>query len=213
MQQRSQQDRSGATRAALVGAARELFAERGYAHVSAEEIVAVAGVTRGALYHHFAGKGELFRAVFEELEGEVTAEIAAAIAAAPDRATGMVLGLGRFLDVCQRPEVTRIALTDAPSVLGWQTWREIEARHGLGLIAQNLQAAEREGLLAPAPVPVLAQLVLSAVIEAALLIAHAADPKAARADAEQAVLALLSGTVLQTPVTSHVSMRHEDPRS
>jgi AcrR family transcriptional regulator len=199
MPRRSQQERSRATRAVLVTTARGLFAERGYPHVPAEEIVTAAGVTRGALYHHFADKQQLFRAVFEELEGEVTAEIAAAIAAAPDRATGMMLGLGRFLDVCQRPEVAQIALTDAPAVLGWQTWREIEARHGLGVITEGLQAAARDGLLVPAPVSVLAQLVLSAVIEAALLITHAADPKAARADAEQALLALLSGMVRQPP--------------
>lgn len=179
--------------------ARRLFAERGYAHVPAAEIVTAAGVTRGALYHHFADKQELFRAVFEELESEVTAEIATAIAAAPDRAAGMVVGLGRFLDVCQRPEVTRIALTDAPAVLGWKSWREIEAQHGLGVITHSLQAAATEGLLVDAPVPVLAQLVLSAVIEAALLIAHAADPGAARAEAEQALLALLSGMVRQPP--------------
>jgi AcrR family transcriptional regulator len=199
MPRRSQQDRSRSTRAALVAAARRLFAERGYQRVPAEEIVTTAGVTRGALYHHFADKQELFRAVFEELEGEVAAEIAAAIAAAPDRRTGMVVGLGRFLDVCQRPEVAQIALTDAPAVLGWPTWRAIEARHGLGVITHNLQAAARDGLLVPAPVPVLAQLVLSAVIEAALVIAHAPDPAAARADAEQALLALLSGMVRQPP--------------
>ncbi len=179
--------------------ARRLFAERGYAHVPAAEIVTTAGVTRGALYHHFADKQELFRAVFEELEGEMTAEIAAAIAATPDRATGLVVGLGRFLDVCQRPEVARIALTDAPAVLGRRTWRAIEARHGLGVITDALQAAARDGLLVPVAVPVLAQLVLGAMIEAALLIAHAADPTAARADAEQALLALLSGTVRQPP--------------
>jgi AcrR family transcriptional regulator len=199
MPRRSQRERSHATRATLVATARQLFAERGYAQVPAAEIVTSAGVTRGALYHHFAGKPELFRAVLEELESEMTAEIAAAIAAAPDRTPGMVVGLGRFLDVCQRPDVTRIALTDAPTVLGWQTWREIEARHGLGVITQNLQAAAGEGRLAPVQVPVLAQLVLSALIEAALLIAHAADPKAARADAEQALHALLSGTVRQRP--------------
>jgi AcrR family transcriptional regulator len=199
MPRRSQQDRSHATRAALVTTARGLFAERGYAQVPAEEIVTAAGVTRGALYHHFADKRQLFRAVFEELEAEVTAEIAAAIAAAPDRSAGMVAGLSRFLDVCQRPEVARIALTDAPAVLGWRTWREVEARHGLGVITSGLQAAARDGLLVPAPVPVLAQLALSAVIEAALLIGHAADPKAARADAEQALLALLSGMLRQPP--------------
>jgi AcrR family transcriptional regulator len=199
MPRRSQQDRSHATRAALVTTARGLFAERGYAQVPAAEIVTAAGVTRGALYHHFADKRQLFRAVFEQLEGEVTAEIATAITAAPDRTTGMVAGLGRFLDVCQRPEVAQIALTDAPAVLGWQTWRAIEARHGLGLITQGLQAAARDGLLVPASVPVLAQLVLSAVIEAALLISHAADPTAARADAEQALLVLLSGMLRQPP--------------
>lgn len=199
MPRRSQQERSRVTRAALVTTARGLFAQRGYAQVPAEEIVTAAGVTRGALYHHFADKRQLFRAVFEELEGEVSAEIAAAIAATPDRPTGMVVGLGRFLDVCQRPEVAQIALTDAPAVLGWQTWREIEAHHGLGVITEGLEAAARDGLLVPAPVPVLAQLVLSAVIEAALLITHAADPKAARADAEQALLTLLSGMVRQPP--------------
>lgn len=199
MPRRSQQERSRVTRAALVATARGLFAERGYAQVPAEEIVTAAGVTRGALYHHFADKRQLFRAVFEELEGEVSAEIAAAIAATPDRPTGMVVGLGRFLDVCQRPEVAQIALTDAPAVLGWQTWREIEAHHGLGVITEGLEAAARDGLPVPAPMPVLAQLVLSAVIEAALLITHAADPKAARADAEQALLTLLSGMVRQPP--------------
>jgi AcrR family transcriptional regulator len=199
MPRRSQQDRSRATRAALVTTARGLFAERGYAQVPAEEIVTAAGVTRGALYHHFADKRQLFRAVFEELEAELTAEIAAAITAAPDRSAGMVAGLSRFLDVCQRPEVAQIALTDAPAVLGWRTWREVEARHGLGVITSGLQAAARDGLLVHAPVPVLAQLVLSAVIEAALLIGHAADPAAARADAEQALLALLSGMLRQPP--------------
>jgi AcrR family transcriptional regulator len=199
MPRRSQQERSRATRAALVTTARRLFAEHGYAQVPADQIVTAAGVTRGALYHHFADKQQLFCAVFEELEAEVTAEIAAAITAAPDRSAGMVAGLGRFLDVCQRPEVAQIALTDAPAVLGWRTWRAIEARHGLGVITEGLQAAARDGLLVPAPVPVLAQLVLSAVIEAALLITHAADPKAARADAEQALLALLSGMVRQPP--------------
>ena len=195
MPRRSQQERSRATREALVATARRLFAERGYAHVPAEEIVTAAGVTRGALYHHFDDKQQLFRAVLEELEGEVPAEVAAA----PDRPTGMVVGLGRFLDVCQRPEVARVALTDAPAVLGWQAWREVEARHGLGVITRDLQAAAREGLLVDTPVPVLAQLVLSAVIEAALLIAHATDPAAARADAEQALLTLLSGMVRPPP--------------
>jgi AcrR family transcriptional regulator len=193
MPRRSQAERSRSTRAALVGTARALFAERGYADVPAEEIAVAAGVTRGAVYHHFTDKQGLFRAVFEELEAEVTAEIATAVEDASDQPAAMAAGLCRFLDVCQRPEVSRIALTDAPAVLGWQTWREIEARHGLGVITRGIEAARQDGLLLPAPVPLLAQLVLSAVIEAALLITHAADPQATRADAERAVLALLAG--------------------
>lgn len=190
---RSQADRSRSTRAALIETARRLFADRGYANVPADEIVSAAGVTRGALYHHFADKQALFLEVFEELEAELSAEVKAAVDAAPDHWTGMVAALSRFLDACQRPEVVRIALTDAPAVLGWQRWREVEARHGLGLITEQLDVAVTNGLLVAAPVPALAQLVLSAVIEAALLIAHAADPAAARAEAEQALLVLLSG--------------------
>ncbi|HEY3003248.1 MAG TPA: TetR/AcrR family transcriptional regulator, partial [Kribbellaceae bacterium] len=182
--------------AALVEVARRLFAERGYTHVPAEEIVCTAGLTRGALYHHYTDKQDLFRAVFEEIERELTAEIAAAIAAAPNRRARMTTAIGAFLDICQRPEVVQIALTDAPAVLGWQAWREIEARHGLGLIINALQEAENDGLLLPAAAPVLAQLVLSLVIEAALMIAHAPDPAAARAEAERGLAALMSGMVV-----------------
>jgi AcrR family transcriptional regulator len=176
-------------------AARKLFAERGYAAVPADEIVTAAGLTRGALYHHYAGKQELFLAVFDELEAEIAAEAAASILDDPDLRTRIAHSLNRFLDICERPEVIRIALTDAPAVLGWQTWREVEARHGLGLIVAMLQTAADDDLLVPTSVPVLAQLVLGALIEAALMIAHATDRGAARAEAERALLSLLWGTI------------------
>jgi AcrR family transcriptional regulator len=192
---RTQEDRSATTKSALVSAARELFAARGYAAVPADEIVRAAGVTRGALYHHYADKQGLFRAVFEEVEREVTVEVAAAMAGAPDFGTGMLVALGAFLDACGRAEVRRISLTDAPAVLGWAAWREIEARHGLGVITGSLERAVEEGLLAPQPVAALAQLVLSAVIEAALLIANAEDPLTARANCERALGAWLVGLV------------------
>jgi AcrR family transcriptional regulator len=192
---RTQEDRSATTKSALVSAARELFAARGYAAVPADEIVRAAGVTRGALYHHYADKQGLFRAVFEEVEREVTVEVAAAMAGAPDFGTGMLVALGAFLDACGRVEVRRISLTDASAVLGWAAWREIEARHGLGVITGSLERAVEEGLLAPQPVAALAQLVLSAVIEAALLIANAEDPLTARANCERALGAWLVGLV------------------
>jgi AcrR family transcriptional regulator len=188
-----QQDRSGATRAALIAAARRLFAQRGYAAVPAEEIVAAAGLTRGALQHHFGDKKELFRAVFEQLESEVPARVASAMDGAPGSWAAATAGLCAFLDACQEPEILRIALTDAPAVLGWAEWRAVEARYGLGLIKAGLEQAMAERVIARQPVDVLAHLVLSAVIEAALLVAHAPDPAATRADAERALLALLDG--------------------
>lgn len=192
---RTQQDRSSSTRAALVAAARELFAARGYQAVPADEIVRTAGVTRGALYHHYADKQELFRAVVEDVERELTAEVAAVLEEAADPVTGMATALDVFLTACLRPEVRQISLTDAPAVLGWTTWREIEAEHGLGVLTTVLSKAIEDGVLAPQPVRALAQLVLAAVMEAAHMVAEAADPTAARAEAQQVLGTWLAALV------------------
>lgn len=187
----SQQERARTTRAALIAAGRELFAERGYEDVPADEIVRAAGVTRGALYHHFEHKRALFEAVFEELEAEMTAEVAQVVSASPPEKL-IPAALNAFLDVCTRPEVLQIALTDAPAVLGWAEWRAIEAKHGLALVRAGVEmmTADRVDTL---PVELTGQLVLSAVIEAALVIAHSPNRKRARAEAEQALVALLDG--------------------
>ena len=170
-----------------MAAGRRLFAERGYEDVPADEIAAAAGMTRGALYHHFADKGELFEAVFEQLEADITAEIGTIIAQQP----GPVIetGLRAFLDVCTRPEVVSIALTEAPAVLGWQRWREIESRYGLGLVRAAVQAS---GAVDDKALDTTSHIVVSALIEAALVIAHASDQQAARADAETALTLLLA---------------------
>lgn len=188
----SQQERSAATRAALVATGRELFARHGYDRVSAEQIVAAAGMTRGALYHHHRHKRDLFRAVVADLEAEVTAELSAMIDGAASTEAGIAAVLGGYLDLCRRPDVTRILLVDAPAVLGWQEWRAIEAENGLALVTRLLEE--------PAPPPgvdvaVLAQLVLGVVVEAALLVAHADDPDAVRARVEPALMVLLGGLV------------------
>jgi AcrR family transcriptional regulator len=182
---RTQHDRSTSTRADLVTAGRALFAARGYQAVPADEIVRAAGVTRGALYHHYGDKQGLFRAVVEELERELTADVAAAFENAPDTLAGMLAALDVFLTACLREDVRQISLTDAPAVLGWATWREIEAEHGLGLLVDVLSRGMAEGLVIAQPVHALAQLVLAAVVEAARMIADAADPAAARAEAQQ----------------------------
>lgn len=198
MPRRSQAERSRTTRKALIDTARALFAERGYAAVPADEIVRAAGVTRGALYHHFGDKQGLFRAVVEQLEAEITAEVATTAGDATDPVAAGMAALSHFLQVCQRDEVVRISLTDAPAVLGWQAWREIESRHGLGLITETLEAAAAADMLISVPIPELAQLVLSACSEAALMIAHAEDSESAKTRAEQALGAVVAGLVRTT---------------
>jgi AcrR family transcriptional regulator len=190
---RSQAERSQATRGALVDAARPLFAERGYAEVGTEEIVRAAGVTRGALYHHFDGKRELFEAVYEQIEAELAERIAAgalnAGAAAPLDA--MRAGAEMFLRECTEREVQQIALLDGPSVLGWDRWREIGAEHGLGLIEATLQAAIDADAIAAQPVRPLAHVLMGALDEAAMLVARAEDPEAARAEVGRTIDSLL----------------------
>ncbi|WP_280379405.1 TetR/AcrR family transcriptional regulator [Nocardia wallacei] len=200
MPRRSQEDRSRATRTALEDAGRRLFAERGYASVSAEQIVTAAGVTRGALHHHYGDKRGLFLAVLERLETENTAEIARAIAELPDPTdllTAMAVGMRTFLEISRRPETVRIAMSDGLTVLGWQGWRDMEARHGLGLITDQLQRAVDAGLAVPVPVHVFSKLILSAVTEAGMIVAHADDPDTARLEAEQSLLLLISGVLRQ----------------
>ncbi|WP_433714314.1 TetR/AcrR family transcriptional regulator [Nocardia sp. CA-084685] len=199
MQRRSQEDRSRATRAALEHAGRRLFAERGFAATSAEELVTEAGVTRGALHHHYGDKRGLFLAVLEQIEVETTQEIEKAIGAGnpDDILTSMAIGLNVFLEICQRPEMIRITLYDGPAVLGWQAFREFEARHGLGLVIAELERARDAGLIADAPIPVLAQLIFSAVSEAGLIVAHATDKAAAQAQAQQSLMLLIGG-ILRT---------------
>ena len=186
---------SGApTRAELMRVARALFAERGYAGVGTEEIVARANVTRGALYHHFADKRALFRAVHEELEQELVASIGERIAGIDDPWALAVTGVRAFLDACAGDSALRqIALIDAPAVLGWEEWREVDARYALGLVEFGLRNGMDAGVFREREVTPLAHVLIGAMTEAALMVANADDPDAARAKAEPALLALLEG--------------------
>jgi AcrR family transcriptional regulator len=170
-------ERSEATRAALIATARRLFAERGYGGVGTEEIVRATGVTRGALYHHFAGKRELFEAVYEEVERQLVESIAAsAMTAASDPLQALEAGAQAFLDACcEDPAVQRIAVIDAPAVLGWERWREIGMRYGFGLVQASIEAAIDAGLIERQPAAPLAHLLLGALDESAMVLARADD--------------------------------------
>ena len=199
-QRRSQSQRTEATRAALIAAARRLFTERGYDDVGTEEIVRAAGVTRGALYHHFGGKAELLEAVYERLEAESTERVARVVLGSDLESPleAMKAGIEAFLDECAEPELQRIALHDAPAVLGWDRWREIAAANGLGLIEASLAAAIEAGEIRPLPVKPLAHLLLGALDEAAMLIARSEDP-VARAEVTAVLLALLESFAVADP--------------
>jgi AcrR family transcriptional regulator len=198
---RTQADRTAATRQALIAAGRALFAAKGYAEVGTEEIVQAAGVTRGALYHHFADKKELFAAVFETVEGELIAQIRAEIGAveSADPIELMRIGCSAWLDVCRSPGVARIALLDSPAVLGWMRWREIGGRYSMALVEGLLGAAIQAGRLPAQPIEPLANVLLGAVREAAVYLAAAPDPAQARSEVgavmDRMILSLAGGTL------------------
>jgi AcrR family transcriptional regulator len=181
------------TRDALVTAGLELFSARGYAEVGTEEIVRRAKVTRGALYHHFADKRDLFRAVHERVEESLVAGIAKQMDGVSDPWEVIVTGTRAFLDACDEPAVKQITLVDAPAVLGWSEWRQIDERYGLGLMKAALGGAMEAGVLKKAPLDALAHLMLGALSEAAFLVAAGDDSASTRADVESSLFALLEG--------------------
>ena len=182
---RTQAERAAETREALIAAARPLFAAYSFADVALETIVRAAGVTRGALYHHFADKTELFAAVFEQVEGEVAARMGEAIATSnqTDPVEVMRLGAGFWLDACSDPEIQRILLVDAPAVLGWTRWNEIGNRYNIGLVRTLLSNAVETGRIPSQPIEATALTMLGAMREATLYVALAQDRAQARREA------------------------------
>jgi AcrR family transcriptional regulator len=191
---RTQAERAAETRDALIEAARPLFAAQGFADVALETIVRAAGVTRGALYHHFADKTELFAAVLEQIEGEVAARMGEAIAASnqTDPVEVMRLGADFWLDACSDPEVQRIVLVDAPAVLGWLRWTEIGDRYNTGMVRALITNAVEIGRIPPQPIEATVLTILGAMREATLYVARAEDHDQARRDAGEVMNRLIA---------------------
>jgi AcrR family transcriptional regulator len=175
---RTQAQRRERTRAALISAARAMFAELGYASASREDIVERAGVTRGAMYHHFSSKEALFQAVFEVVEGELCEAIAKSAMASKDPIEQLRLGARAFLDAAATSEVRRIVLLDAPAVLPVEVRRRLSEQYGLGMVREALRHADAAGRLAVGPVDALALVVMAVLHEAATAIADGDDPGA-----------------------------------
>jgi len=169
-------ERGQATRLRIVATATALFSELGYEATSIEAVLRDSGVSRGALYHHFDSKESLFESVLEAIEAELAQAAIAASRGIADPADALRAGCDVFLDLTQTAKVRQIVLVDAPAVLGWQKWREIEARYGFGLLKAALEAAAARGQMRPGLVDMYAHMVLAALIEVALMVSRADDP-------------------------------------
>jgi AcrR family transcriptional regulator len=183
---RTQAERTAATRALLIDSARKLFSTKGFSSVSTEAIVAAAGVTRGALYHQFDDKAALFGAVYEQVEDELVADVGQRIVAAGpgDPLQAMRVGARLFLDLVSAPDVQQIVVIDAPAVLGWEQWRAVGIKYGLGIIEAMLAQAIADGVIPDQPLRPTAHVLLAALDEAALYIARAVDNRQAREEME-----------------------------
>jgi AcrR family transcriptional regulator len=184
-------ERGQATREELIDAATGLFAKRGYDATPIDAVLHAAGVSRGALYHHFEDKRALFEAALERVEAGVAREVVSSASSASDPFEALVAGCSAWLRLARDPVVRRISLIDAPAVVGWDRWREIDERHGFGLIKGALRALADEGRIEPGMVDVLAHMLLAALVEVALVIARADDAAKATRAGERAVRLLL----------------------
>ena len=181
-----------ATRRELVDTATRLFAENGYEATSVEAVLKETGVSRGALYHHFQSKEALFDAVLMEMEAAIARDVTAAAGVLDEPVEMLRAGSLAWLRMAGDPVIQQIVLIDAPSVVGWERWREIDEGNSFGLLKAALQGAAGKGLVATGSVDVLAHMLLAALIEVALVIARAEDTAEATRAGEEALEQLLA---------------------
>jgi AcrR family transcriptional regulator len=167
---------SEATRAALLETATAMFAERGFARTSLDDIAVATQVTRGAVYHHFESKQAVFEAVFDALERDMTERIVAAAAGQPDAWQAAMAALEAFLDLCCEPTYGRLCWLEGPIALGWTRWMEYERLYAYAQIEAFLRATREAGMLAPVPLHTAAHLVFHLLGGAGRTIAEAAEP-------------------------------------
>lgn len=184
-------EQAGTTRRRLVKVATGLFAVRGYEATPIEEVLRLAGVSKGALYHHFPNKEALFEAVFREQCVRSMDHILKAAVEAQDPLEMLRAGCQAWLDLMMDPSVRRITCIDGPAVLGWQRWREIDQEYYVGLVKHALEEAVESGAIPSQNIDLMAHLACAMLGEAAMIIAQAPEPTKARADAGFAVNRLI----------------------
>jgi AcrR family transcriptional regulator len=192
-----QAERRAATTEAILKAGRRLFGEQGFAATTMDDIAEAARVAKGAVYHHFATKEAVFEAVFDQVSHDLVLEIDRAARTERDILAAMVAGTQHYFAACAKGPTGQIILRDGPAVLGWERWREIDARHFGGKMPRALAAAMDAGLIARQPVEPLARLLLGAVTEAAVACAGRADVLKAGVEYSRAFKSLLEALRLR----------------
>jgi AcrR family transcriptional regulator len=187
----SKLEKAASTKTKIIAVARRLFATRGYDGTSTEAILEESQVSRGGLYHHFENKEAVFAAVMEAVETDITVATANAGKNATEPIEALRLAFSTFVDLACETEVRQIVLTDAHSVLGWQKWREIEERYGLGRLKQALKFLADAGRIPEDMVDVFAHILLASLIEIAFVVARSPDPRAAAKTGRKAIKELL----------------------
>jgi AcrR family transcriptional regulator len=181
------------TRDALVSAGRLLFGRAGFTATSVEDLARQAGVTTGALYHHFPTKAALFEAVFELVHRELMAASAEAALQASDPVELLAAGFVAFLDKVLEPDIQQIIITDAPSVLGLARFTELDERYAFNAIVAALRAADDAGALRVEDPETLARLLLGALTRGGMLIAGSPEPIATRNAVAKTLRSMLNG--------------------
>jgi AcrR family transcriptional regulator len=185
-------ERGLATRDRIVSAAMRLFTAVGYEDTSIEDLLADLQISRGALYHHFNGKKELFEAVLERVEADIAQATRDATVDIADPVVALRTGVDAFLRMARDETVKRIVLIDAPAVLGWEKWREIDARHGFGLMKASLKTVAKKKRLRTELIEIYAHILLAGVMETALVIARADDSEKATRNGRAAIAELIN---------------------
>jgi AcrR family transcriptional regulator len=181
-------ERGAATRDRVLAIATRLFAERGYDDTSIETVLQESGLSRGALYHHYAGKDALFEAVLEATESAIGGKIVEAVRGITDPAAALRAGALAWIRLAGDPVIKRIVLIDAPSVMGWERWRAMEERYSFGMLKAALGAT---GAVPAGHLDLYAHMLLAAINESALLVARGGDHAAAEAAVEEFLRRLL----------------------
>lgn len=180
-----------ATRGQLIEVATRLFAEHGYEGTSIEAVLSAAGVSRGALYHHFAGKEALFEAVVAAVSDQVTLELTEVVRDCADPIEALRTAALAWISLAADPVIQRVVLVDAPSVLGWERWRDMDHGRTLGALQAMLQAVSDGGRLPAELVSPFSHMILAALDEIALVVARSSDSTTAVAEGRMAVEALV----------------------